>query len=571
MTCALVKPTAGYRTFSRFVSLRVRSSITTSTDVSLGNFAHHLSGGLVRSQSLEGRRAQLPGFGPLHELELSHQLGLDEMNALRRRAAIEWARLALERLHQLAQLLERRVGEAGADLACVYELAIVVVADEDRTRQTSALALAIQPTADDELLAHAVLDLHPQTAAPARFVRRVQLLAHDAFEARLAARLEHGRPASLLVRRRLPRGSFELQPLQRLAPARVRFLEQRVPVAPHDVEKHVRDGDFLHLSSNLRLGGQPHALLDLLEARAALLIEGDDLSVEDDLGRAQRAAHRMYLWIARRDVLAAAAQQPDDSAIDVCLRADAIPLELKAPHIVGRRRFAHDLGEHRLDALRQRLPIRILGRIHAVDHPILAIGLEEHVPALHSLSVQRDHDLAIRPLLGLVRTAVPDLHGATAVLALWDLTREVDVVQRVVLDVDGEVVLLGVRRDSSGHGPRDKYPILLEPEIPVQASRGMLLHHEPRRLCDLLWHLGAGFRRFLEIPLSFVLGELFRHSKRLGHRGLDLGRMVGIAREAAPAEGEPTDGHIQGLQLQDQDAFGQAGHPVPHASQAECL
>src|SRR5216683_4614925 len=273
----------------------------------------------------------------------------------------------------------------------------------------------------------------------------------------------------------------------------------------------------------------------------------------------------MYLRISRRDVLAAAAQQPDDSAIDVRLRPDAIPLELKAPHIVGRRRFAYDLGEHRLDALWRRLPIRILGRIHAVDHPVLAIGLEEHVPALHSPSMQHDHHLAIRPLLGLVRAAVPDLHGATAVLALWDLTREVDVVQRVVLDVDGEVVLLGVRRDSSGHGPRDKYPILLEPEIPVQAARGMLLHHEPRRLGDFLWHLGAGFWCFLEIPLGFVLGELFRHTKRLGHRGFDLGPVVVIAPEAAPAEGEPADGHVPGLQLQGEDAFGQPGHPVPYA------
>src|SRR5260370_7523769 len=118
----------------------------------------------------------------------------------------------------------------------------------------------------------------------------------------------------------------------------------------------------------------------------------------------------MYLRISRRDVLAAAAQQPDDSAIDVRLRPDAIPLELKAPHIVGRRRFAHDLGEHRLDALRRRLPVRILGRIHAVDHPVLAIGLEEHVPALHPLSLHRDHPLPIRPFVVLVAPAVPALH-----------------------------------------------------------------------------------------------------------------------------------------------------------------
>src|SRR5713101_5217090 len=189
MTCALVKPTSGYSTFSRLVSLSVRSSMTTSTDVSLGNFAHHLSCRLVCTQSLEGRCTQLPGFGPLHELELSHQIGLDEMNAHRWRAAIERARLAFERLHKLAQLLQRGVCESGADFACVHELAIVVITDKQRSWQAAALAFAFEPAADHELLAHAVLDLHPQAAASARFVGRVQLLAHDAFEARLAARL----------------------------------------------------------------------------------------------------------------------------------------------------------------------------------------------------------------------------------------------------------------------------------------------------------------------------------------------------------------------------------------------
>src|SRR5712691_4184301 len=522
MTCALVKPTSGYRTFSRLVSLSVRPSITTSTDVSLGNFAHHLSRRFVGTQASEGGRPQLPGFGPLHELELSHQLGFDEVNALRRRALVERARLAFERLHQPAQLLECGVCEAGAYFARVHELAIVVVADEQRSRQAAAFALAFQPAGDHELLAHAVLDLHPQAASPARFVRRVQLLAHDAFEAGLPARLEHGRPATFLMRRRLPRGAFELQSFQRLAPARIGFLQQGMSIAPHDVEKHVGDRDLLHLPSNLRLRGQPHALLDLLEAWAALLVERDDLSVEDDLGRAQRAAHRVYLGIARRDGLAGAAQQPNDSAFDVGLGTDSVPLELEAPRIVGRRRLAHDLGEHRLDALRHRLPIRILRRVHAVDHPVLAVRLEQHIAAQHSFSVQRDHYLAVRPLVGLVRAAVPDLHRATAVLALWDLTREVDVVQRVVLDVDGEVVLLGVGWYALGHRPGDEHPILLESEIPVQAARGMLLHDEPRRLGDLARHLGAGFRCFLEISLGLVLSQLAGHRSRLGHGRLFL-------------------------------------------------
>ena len=79
-----------------------------------------------------------------------------------------------------------------------------------------------------------------------------------------------------------------------------------------------------------------------------------------------------------------------------------------------------------------------------MDHPVLAIGLEEHVATLDPLAVQDDHHLPVRPLLRLVRAAVPDLHRASAVLPLRDLAGEVDVVERVILDVNGEVVLLWV-------------------------------------------------------------------------------------------------------------------------------
>src|SRR5712691_203880 len=102
MTCPLVKPTSGYRTFSRLVSLSLRASIWTSISVLLATFAHHLARRLVRAQAFESGRAQLARLGPLDELELSHQLGLHEMGGLGRRASVERAALTLERLHQLA-------------------------------------------------------------------------------------------------------------------------------------------------------------------------------------------------------------------------------------------------------------------------------------------------------------------------------------------------------------------------------------------------------------------------------------------------------------------------------------
>jgi len=166
------------------------------------------------------------------------------------------------------------------------------------------------------------------------------------------------------------------------------------------------------------------------------------------------------------------------------------------------------------DALRHRLAVRVLRWVHAVDHPVLAIGPEEHVAALHPLAVEDDHDLAVRPLLGLVRPVVPDRDVTRAVVAGRDVAPEVDVVERVVLDVNGEVVLLGVGGHAFGHRPRDENAIPFEPEIPVQAARVMLLHHKPRRLGRFPGNLGAGFWCLLEIALGLVLGELFGHLRK---------------------------------------------------------
>src|SRR3989442_10474648 len=294
------------------------------------------------------------------------------MRSLGRRATIEPARLALEWLHQGGELLEHRVGKACAHLARVDELAIVVIADEQRTRQSSALAFAFEPAADPQLLAHPVLDLDPGAAALARLVGRVKLLGHDAFEPCLAARLQHRRPASLFVWRRLPRSAFELQCLELFAPAAVGLFQQRMSVLPHDIEKHVRDRDLLHLPPDLRFGREAHSLLDLLEAGAAPVIERHDLAVEYHLRGSERSAHGMDFGVARGDVFAAAAQQADDAAVHISLCPDAVPLELESPGIVADRRASGNPCEHWFDSLGHPLAAWILRPIHAMDHPDLA-------------------------------------------------------------------------------------------------------------------------------------------------------------------------------------------------------
>src|SRR2546430_4389608 len=145
MTCALVKPTSGYRTFSRLVSLSVRFSIWTSTEVSLATFAHHLLGRLVDTETFEGGGAQLPASRPLDELELGHDLRLDEVRRLRRAAAVERILVRGQRLQLGVQLVEDLVGEAGPDLACIDELAVLVVAHEQCPRMAPPLAFTIEP------------------------------------------------------------------------------------------------------------------------------------------------------------------------------------------------------------------------------------------------------------------------------------------------------------------------------------------------------------------------------------------------------------------------------------------
>src|SRR4029077_2934863 len=115
MTCALVKPTSGYRTFSRLVSLRVRPSIWTSTAVSLATFSHHLARGLVVAESLERRRAQLSSARPFDELELGDDLRFHEVRLAGRLSHVERILVGGQGLQLLVQLLQDRVGESRSD------------------------------------------------------------------------------------------------------------------------------------------------------------------------------------------------------------------------------------------------------------------------------------------------------------------------------------------------------------------------------------------------------------------------------------------------------------------------
>ena len=97
--------------------------------------------------------------------------------------------------------------------------------------------------------------------------------------------------------------------------------------------------------------------------------------------------------------------------------------------------------------------------------------------------MQADGEAAVALLLDeLVRAGVPDLDGAGAVVALRDLALEGRVVERVILDVDGERALAGLERHALRHRPRGERAVPLEPEVVVEAPRVVALDDEDRRL-----------------------------------------------------------------------------------------
>jgi hypothetical protein len=98
-----------------------------------------------------------------------------------------------------------------------------------------------------------------------------------------------------------------------------------------------------------------------------------------------------------------------------------------------------------------------------------------------ALPVEADGQTAVALLLEeLVRAGVPDLDRARAVLALGDLALEAGVVERMVLDVHGEVPLARLERHALRHRPGEEDAVALEPEVVVEAARIMALDDEDR-------------------------------------------------------------------------------------------
>src|SRR5262249_34791520 len=103
--------------------------------------------------------------------------------------------------------------------------------------------------------------------------------------------------------------------------------------------------------------------------------------------------------------------------------------------------------------------------------------------AVKLLAVEGERELAfveppVRVILRLPRAAIPDHHGAAAVLALGDRAFERVVLGRVVLHLHGEPLLARNEARAARDGPALHHAVELEPQVVMQPARGVLLDDE---------------------------------------------------------------------------------------------
>ena len=227
------------------------------------------------------------------------------------------------------------------------------------------------------------------------------------------------------------------------------------------------------------------ALLHRRKRRPAVLADGHDFSVEHAVGRPERAFERAddgREAIDERLVVPAA--QVDVAAPDRRDRPEAVPLHLEEPALAGR----HVRGERRQHRpVRARLRWRRCVLLLPDDQPVLRVAAEvrryERPESVQPLALEAHREAAVRLLLDeLVRAVVPDLDRPGAVVAGRDLTFERGIGEWVILDVDREVLLSGLQRNTLRHRPAGKCSVSFEPEVVVQAPRVMALNNEDRLL-----------------------------------------------------------------------------------------
>jgi hypothetical protein len=425
---------------------------------------------------------------------------------------------------------------------------------------------AVDIAADHELLPQLALELEPGLAA-ARNVGRIGPLGDHALQLQLPGRGQDGRRVGLEIRavaHRLLRLLFK-QGLEQSAAIGECRLAQVVAREEREVEDEVDD----RVAAARPL---VERRLQCVELGLAGFAEGHDLAVQPGGLEAHALDALGQRGHAVRPVVAAPRDERHLALlVDAGHEAVAVELDLEEPAALGRhaRREGGELraylrGQRRLhrarhrgfasrralgcgalgprraqrlgdDAVGQRRDDVVVGR-----RPGVLIALLEQDPGLlllaglgdlhqlpqaeELLAVKAEVQLArLHPLVRVVHrlpgALVPHDHRAGAVLALGDRAFEAAVAQRVILDVDGDLLLGRVEARPLGNGPGQQHAVELEAEVVVQARGSVLLHDEAQRLAALGGLLTSWLGRDREIALGPVARERVVVLGRAGRHG----------------------------------------------------
>ena len=113
------------------------------------------------------------------------------------------------------------------------------------------------------------------------------------------------------------------------------------------------------------------------------------------------------------------------------------------------------------------------------------LDLDQRELTVEFLTVQNELDLSAGDFVARivafgerVRAAIPNDDAPRAVLSGGNVSLEIAVVERMILDVHRQAAVSRRERRTLRHGPRSQHAVGLEPEIVVQSRGAMHLHHE---------------------------------------------------------------------------------------------
>ena len=379
----------------------------------------------------------------------------------------------MQRLQELQQLADLRVVEAGSDVADVAQLPVVVRGEHERAERVRTAAGTAGVAGDEELVVAVRLDLQP-VARPLLLVRAVLALGDDPLEVLLARDVQQRLAVVEAVRVGDRRHPLVEHPPQTLLALDERQVDERLTVHLEQVEREVDE--------------RTAALLQLGEARLAGRVDARDLAVEHGVRRLHRLDDRLrHLREAVVETVAVARDELALAAAHVGDRAEPVELHLVDPALPAGE-IRRERREHRRVGPLDDLLVVLVVALDQQPVLLLAVQMRRHERprALEPLPVEVHLELPVALLLEqLVRPAVPDLDRAGAVLAGRDLAVELRVLERVILDVDGQRPGAGLERHALRHRPGEQHAGALEAEVVVEPAGVVPLDHEDRLLAAL--------------------------------------------------------------------------------------